>query len=922
MANTLFTLRNKLSLTIIIGLLTGQPITSLYAFQPDDLPATTQRNACNGSCAPPKTAMSDNMVAVATHEPVEITPPASVMQTMDWVSLTELPLTRQSDRNLQRCQGAYLEPKRPSMDYVGDPADAPILLAADVSTYSEEGVGILKGKVIINQGYRQIESDVVRLNRSENIFDAKGSVVIREPNLLMTADEATVNLTSGKADIINVHYVFHQKGFHGKASKIVRQESGVLHMNDAIYTTCQSEDYAWALKGKEVDLNPLTGSGTAKDVTIFVRDFPVFYTPYIQFPIDDRRHTGFLFPSLSFGDKEIGFNYSQPWYWNIAPNYDAIITPRYMSKRGLMLDNTFRYLTEETKGELGGAFLSTDLRKEENRNYDENRWLINWRHEQQLSTQWNYTIDFSSVSDKDFFNDFGANLWKKSGQTPLKQQITSTFHGSADLAHQWRFTANFTKLKSMSMSSNDPYNQEPQLIFQGNWGMGAGFEFEYLADYTEFDRDKDWHYLRKEKNTAFDKKYDIERSVYGEGTGINKAVGQRLYLQSGVKYRFDRPYGFFEPNAGFYHVGYDLDRLDLQEIRHQMKDHSLSKSDIDRPSTTAPFYALDSGLFFERNAAFDDLKFIQTLEPRAKYLYVPYRSQQQLNPGFDTDSMSFNYDSLWRNSRFSGYDRIGDTNQLALGVISRFIEDNGDERFLLGIGQIVYFQKRKVFFDPNLDIKENPDYSQSESRRRLIEANTASTSPLATQQTWNIRQDLSLRQDWVFNTNHGHIEEYTLGLHYFPEANHAINFRYSYRDRVDRTVKNDTGNTVWIHPSTGAVVPPKTPGATAKTTSGNLEEADASFLMPLTVHWSTVGRWTYDITNTRSMERAFGVEHHSCCYRVQILYRNWIDLSEEIDTASTRHGVFVQFTLKGMGSLAGSKVSRYLQDIRSYRSEN
>ncbi|MCK5893153.1 MAG: LPS-assembly protein LptD [Endozoicomonadaceae bacterium] len=920
MANTLFTLNNKLSL-IIIGLLASQSIPSLYAFQLDDLSAT-QRSACTESCAPPKTATSGNMVvAAATLEPADITPPASIMQTMDWVSLTELPLTRQSDRNLQRCQGTYLEPERPGMNYVGDPADAPILLAADVGTYSEESFSTLKGTVVINQGYRQIESDAVRLNRNENIFNAEGHVVIREPNLLMTAKEATVNLNSGKAEVIDAQYVFHPKGIHGKASKIVRQESGVIHMDDATYTTCQSEDYAWKLKGKAVDLNLLTGVGTAKDVTIRVQDFPVFYTPYIQFPIDDRRHTGFLFPSLSFGDKKIGSNYSQPWYWNIAPNYDAIITPRYMSKRGLMLENSFRYLTEESKGEWGGAFLSTDPHKEENRNYDENRWLIKWRHDQQLSTQWDYRIDFTNVSDKDFFNDFGAGLWKQNSQTPLKQQITSSLYGRADLAHQWRFTANFTKLKNMSVSSSDPYNQEPQMILQGNWDMGAGFQFQYLADYTEFDRDKDWNYLRKEKNTAFDKRYDIERAIYGEGTGINEAIGQRLYLQSSVKYRFDRPYGFFEPNAGFYRAGYDLYRLDLQEIRHQMKDPSLSKSDIDRPSTTAPFYALDSGLFFERNAAFGDLTFTQTLEPRAKYLYVPYRSQQQLNPSFDTDSMSFNYDSLWRNSRFSGYDRIGDTNQLALGVVSRFIEENGDERFLLGIGQIVYFKQRKVFLDPTLEIKENPDYNQSEAHGRLIEANKASTSPLATHLTWNIRQDLSLRQDWTFNTNHGHIDEYTLGIHYLPEANHAINFRYSYRDRVDRTVKNDTGNTVWIHPGTGAVVPPNTPGATFKTANGNLEETDISFLIPLTIHWSTVGRWTYDITNTRSMERAFGVEHHNCCYRVQVLYRHWIDSSEDIDTASTRHGIFVQFILKGMGSLGGSKVRRFLQDIRGYHPE-
>ncbi|WP_211827726.1 LPS-assembly protein LptD [Kistimonas asteriae] len=966
MANTLFTLKNRLPLVITTGLLAGQPIIPLYAAQPDGLPVNTQWNCSTSSdggwlCdqgtrdigplkpAPrmpitpsrqnrlatsvtvetetvtaveklPEAAVATGIATTAATVTAVTNEPPAVMKTLDWVSLTALPIDRQSDRNALLCEGGYLEPERPGMDYIGDPADAPILAAADASTYQEEGFGTLKGNVVINQGYRQIESDVAKLNRNENIADFEGNVVIREPNLLMTGDDATVNMTSGRAEITDAQYVFHQERIRGQASKIVRRENGVINMDDASYTTCPPEGCVWELKGQEVELNPLTGFGTAKHATVRVQDVPVFYTPYIYFPIDDRRQTGLLYPTIGFGDSDIGFDYTQPWYWNIAPNYDATITPRYMSKRGLMLENEFRYLTEDAKGEIGGAFLSKDQLKDENRNYDEDRWLLNWRHEQQLSTNWDYKIDFANASDKDILSDFGTGL-KLGSQSPLNQQITSTYYGGGDSAHQWRLTANFEKLKNMSIDSDDPYNREPQLTLLGDWDMGAGFGFNYLVDYTEFDRDKDWNYKRKVKDTDFDKEYDIERPVYGEGYGINNAVGQRLYLQSGVKYRLDRTYGFVEPSVGFSHVGYDLNRLDLQEVRDQMGDQSLSKNDIDSPSTTAPFYALDSGLFFERDAAFGDMKFVQTLEPRAKYLYVPYRSQQSLNPSFDTSEMSFSYDSLWRNSRFSGYDRIGDTNQLALGVTSRFLEDDGYERFRFGIGQIFYFQKRKAYLDPTLNVEENPDYNQSEAQRRLIEDNEASTSPLATQLVWNIRRDLNLRQDWMFNTNRGHIDEYALGLHYLPKQNHALNFRYRYRDQVDRTVKNDDGNNIWIDPTTGAVVPPGTPGAVAKTTSGNLEEVDASFLMPLTTNWNTVGRWTYDITNSRSMERSFGVERESCCYKVQVLYRNWIDPYEDIDTASSKHGVFVQFVLKGLGSLTGTKVESFLQDIDGYRPE-
>ena len=285
-----------------------------------------------------------------------------------------------------------------------------------------------------------------RLDRSENTVDLEGKVVIREPGLLMTGDDAIVNTTSGYAEIIDARYVLHQKRIRGQASRIVRRESGVVDMDDASYTTCPPGDCVWELKGQEVELNPLTGFGTAKHATLRVQDMSVLYVPYIYFPIDDRRQTGFLYPAISFGDSDIGFDYTQPWYWNIAPDHDATITPRYMSKRGLMLENEFRYLMADARGAIGGAFLSSDQLKNENRNYGEDRWLINWRHEQQLTTDWSYMIDFTNASDKDFLRDFGTGL-KPGSWSPLNQQITSTCHGG-DSAHQWRFTANLEKLKN------------------------------------------------------------------------------------------------------------------------------------------------------------------------------------------------------------------------------------------------------------------------------------------------------------------------------------------------------------------------------------------------------------------------------------------------------------------------------------------
>ncbi len=854
---------------------------------------TTQANsakAVTAQTAPEGAAVSVLPVAATSAGQEKSQTVFKAYGTLDWTQLDQLPLFRQSQRSAKVCEGGYVEPYRPGIDYVGDPSDAPIIAEADESTYLETGQGTLTGNVVVRQGYRQIESDVANMNRSTSEADFIGNVVIREPNMLMLGDRADVNMDSGRAEITNAQYVFHAEGSRGEADKIVRRESGIIDMDKATYTTCKPGNCTWQLNGNEVELNPNSGFGTATNATVELWDVPVFYTPWITFPLDDRRKSGLLYPTIAFDSSEDGngFDYTQAIYWNIAPNMDATFTPRIMTNRGALIESEFRYLTKSAKGELGGAYSTPDKVKEENLNYDENRWMVNLRHEQNLTSNWSYRANYTDASDREYFDDFGTDL-NIDSRNPLHKELYTTYQGGGLSSHQWAMTLGTQHLENMDQDEDDPYNKDIDFNLAGNVNLQSGFGVGYVLDYADFQRDKDWDYKRQ---VLVDPENDVYEGVFGEGSGINNAVGQRLYAETSAKYRFSNSYAFVEPGVKLRSVNYRLDRLD-----------PVSE---DRPDTTAPTYYLDSGLFFDRPTTLGGMKFTQTLEPRAKYIYTPYKSGQELNPDFDSSESSFTYSSLWRDDRFSGYDRIGDTNQLSLGITSRFLEENGYERFRFGIGQVFYFKDREVLIDPTLNPDDNEDTNLSEDKRRILEANKASTSPIATQLVWNIRRDLRLTQDWMYNTNGGYNQEYALGMQYLPKAGSVFNARYRYRDQVDRAEKYSDG--------------PNRGNNTGKYVNGNLEEVDFSAVWPLSPQWSVLGRYTYDITNSRKMEQSFGFERESCCYMMRVMYRNWIDPDDDIDVADEDKGIFFEFVLKGLGNITSSKVGVFLNEISGYSS--
>ena len=318
------------------------------------------------------------------------------------------------------------------MDDTTPKDEAPTYLNAKVSRYQQEQqIATLAGDVVMRQGSMQVQADEANLYQAENRGELKGNVKLRDNGSLVVGDQAEIQLDTGEAKVDNAEYVMHKSHIRGNALYAKRGENAIIRLKDGTYTTCEPGSNAWQLKGNNITLNPATGFGTATNVTLRVKDFPVFYTPYIYFPIDDRRQSGFLPPSFSTSS-DTGFMLVTPYYFNLAPNYDATLYPRYMAKRGMLMEGEFRYLTKSSEGQLGAAYLNdkNDDRKDQT-DYKEQRWMYNWQHKGGLDSRLMSEVDYTDISDPFYFRDLETGQIGVESRDVVNQRGTLTYRGDS-----------------------------------------------------------------------------------------------------------------------------------------------------------------------------------------------------------------------------------------------------------------------------------------------------------------------------------------------------------------------------------------------------------------------------------------------------------------------------------------------------------
>ncbi|MDO9624228.1 MAG: LPS-assembly protein LptD [Pseudomonas sp.] len=811
---------------------------------------------------------------------------------LDWVPRENLSEAQLAEVG-PYCAGGYVEPSRPGMNDQTPMNQAPLFISAKASRYAQEQqVATLAGDVVLRQAGMQVEADEANLYQAENRGELTGNVRLRDQGMLVVGDRAELQLDNGEAKVENAEYVLHKSHVRGSALYAKREESAIIRLKDGTYTSCEPGSNTWHLKGNNVTLNPATGFGTATNVTLRVKDFPVFYTPYIYFPIDDRRQSGFLPPSLS-SSSDNGMTLQTPYYFNLAPHYDATLYPTYMSDRGLLLEGEGRYLTKSSEGQLGAAYLddSNDDRKLQSE-YKDQRWLYSWQHKGGLNSRLLAEVDYTDISDPYYFQDLDTDLGIDTA-TYVNQRGTLTYRGGSYTA---RLNAHAYELANITDIT--PYNRLPQITLDGALPFQpGGLNISYGSELVSFDRDLRSGFFTDENGNTGTEEF---RWYDDRLRGLARANGTRLHLEPAVSLPLDWSWGFLKPQVKYLHTNYDLS-LDQKGKTSLLPEQEFSSSQ-DRG---VPIFSVDSGLYFDRDTTLFGKSYRQTLEPRLFYLYAPEEDQTDI-PVFDTGESTFSYSSLWRDNRFSGRDRIGDENKLSLGVTNRWIESNGFERQRFSIGQAFYFEDRKVQM-PGIDYRTNQDA-------------LASQSPYALEYLYRFNRDWRFSSDFNWDPDTRSTRSGSAMFHYQPEdnPNKVVNAGYRYRNdtvRFDQT----SGNWVVGGGDYG------TPGSANYIKDYyKVSQHDVSVIWPIVPQWSAISRWQYDYGRDRTLEAFGGFEYDSCCWKLRLISRYWIDYDEvSLNPAlndEPDRGIFLQIVLKGLGGVTGNKVETFLdQGIQGYR---
>ncbi|WP_052691967.1 LPS-assembly protein LptD [Teredinibacter purpureus] len=774
----------------------------------------------------------------------------------DWQTFDELTLEQQLAVPVG-CEGAYIDPMKNVAKSLGargnNLEEFPLEIEANQTVVRAGEVAQLEGNVILSQGARTINADKMTYNILDNEASMEGHVVIRQPGILLHGSEAKASGSDHSASFTDAEFVLHDQHLRGSAGSISQSSEQVIELTNGSFTSCEPDSNAWVLQGERITIDPQNQQGTGHNIQLRVLDVPVIYLPYITFPVGSDRKSGLLFPSISISERN-GVDLAVPYYFNLAPHYDATVTPRIISKRGLMLETEGRHLSRAFATTVDLAFLANDkggrsadlneqinaglITEEEASPYQgENRWLGHLLQYGGDHQQWFSEIEYTQVSDNDYFRDLGISSFSVQNTTHLDQSVSAGYRFD-----HWHLSALAQNYQILLYDVDDPYQRLPHINFTGNFQQGSvGTELHH--EYTNFGHGDDY---------------------WSNGKQIIK--GQRFTTDYRTNISKRASWGFFKPELG------------LQSLSYQLNEAALSSHANSAPTLATASASLDMGLIFDNPRG----KYLQTLEPRLFYLYRSYDDHSELfnltddgqSVNFDTTERTFSYSQLYRDSRFSGHDRLEDANRATFGVTSNWYDnDSGEELLSVSLGQTFYLQDQRVSIDQSVNNQEQSEFA-GELRMRLGPWGRFFASS-------------------IFDSESNLFTRGSAGVQLNAQDDQSLlNLGYSY-------VRQDANR------STG------------------IDQLDFSFVKPIAKQWVSMARYNYDFTSQRELEAFAGLEYNDCCYRVRLLARRWLDSNiaalTESNDALYDQGVFFEIHLKGLGS-SGAKVDAILEDsIYGYR---
>ncbi|MCG9097641.1 LPS-assembly protein LptD [Laribacter hongkongensis] len=659
-----------------------------------------------------------------------------------------------------------------------------------------------EGEVVVTRGDQTVESDWLDYFQAQNrVLAGPRATLLRANGDKLVGRDLDYLIDAERGVIYDADMTRKTSPLRAEGSKVEMLGDQLYRVEQGRFTTCEPGRDDWYIRARDIGLNYLTSVGEARSGVFEFQGVPLMWAPYFDFPLDGRRKSGLLTPTFGM-ESGNGFDFTLPYYWNIAPNRDATITPRMITSRGLMLGGEYRYLDPDYHGTLV-------LQGIDDRKYDGSRNYVSFKHSQRLSPTVGLGIDYNRASDDNYFRDFGSGRFSVADNTNLLQDAYLTWNPGWG---SWLLrTQKYQTLQDPAAPITTPYQRLPQIVFNSSrqWG---GVDARFTSEYVNFA-----HPTLQE--------------------------GERLVLNPSVSLPLTRSWGYATPELG------------LNYTRYALSDrHGYADQVSETLTRTLPMVSVDSGLFFNRPFSLGDNDYVQTLEPRLYYVYIPYRDQSRL-PVFDTVLNQFDYAQIFTPNRYSGYDRINDANQVTTALTSRFIDpDNGLERLRVGVAA------RYSFIDQRVTLPGGTPPQKG-------------LSDILVSAGGDLNRRTRLDGNFQWNNTLSEPEYYNAGIRYSPDDARILSLRYRY----DREVQ--VSNTLFT----------------------NQKQIDLGILWPIAPRWYGYARENYSLSDKQSLERLAGVEYRAGCWAMRFLAQRYVN---GLDSQKT--SFFFQLELAGLGKLGNN----------------
>ncbi|HDX8453913.1 LPS assembly protein LptD [Aeromonas hydrophila] len=726
----------------------------------------------------------------------------------------------------------------------------PVEVDADRLEAKQGGTAVYQGDVKVRQGVRKFDSDYAELDQKSRDVIAIGNIYYNDGQITVTSDKTLKsNLDTKNSELEEGKYQVHGSPVRGSADRVTMTNNNQnITLEGAQYTTCPPGQEVWTLKAGSIDIDQTEVFGEAWNASLWLYDYPVFYFPYINFPIKDERKTGLLYPGYTQSSKN-GMDITQPFYWNIAPNYDATITSRFMDRRGLMEQVQFRYMPDPAHvGSLYFENLANDKQYDETPSLnqamsDGHRYLLNANHTSLFADNaMRVSLDYTKVRDRDYnyFNDFSPKVGTQV-ENQLQQSLMAGY-----FQPNWNINTEVRTYQILLASAQQPHELMPR-IDHNYYQQGSWYDLAWNTEITKF---------------GYNNAQAIAQNQGGAytGTRVYTAPTLTMPLINEAGYYLDSQYKLM-------YTRYDQevpDNMSQTFVKNFTAEGgngvTLDEGIITR---TLPSFRLKGGMTFERNQNWFGGDANQTLEPEFQYLYVPYKNQDNIGI-YDSTSMRQDYYSLFSDRRYAGLDRISDSNRVSIGLTSRVYDEAGDERIRLAVAQAFDFVAPRVKLYPSETLTTN------------------TRSPLS------FEGDAKINEQWFAHAG----AQYDVDQSRLSSANSAIEYRREklisqLNHRFVRDANYDLENK-------GQVT--------------DLNQIGLLLTTPLNDQWHLYGGYYQELNQSVKSDRKVGLKYDSCCWSINFNLE-WVNTPDNVTMRPTsERSLGIQFEMKGLGSVGtGSK---------------